>query len=229
MNHKQRLPNTGHILASVPYFSGLDQDTFQAITRMAIQRSYWPGQVVLIEGEPSLGLHVVESGWLKVFKISLDGREQVLQTLGPGDTFNAVSVFSGEPNQASVDALEQATVCLVPRDAMLRLLDENPNLAQLVIKDLASRVTHLIALVEDLSLRTVEARLARLLMEHARDETLERRRWATQAEMAARLGTVPDVLNRALRKLAEDGLIQVARHQIQIIDRKGLEEIARIQ
>lgn len=90
------------------------------------------------------------------------------------------------------------------------------------MKDLAGRVQHLIRLVEDLSLRSVEARLARLLLEQAQGESVTRRRWATQAEMAARIETVTDVLNRALRKLAEEGMILVERHQIQILDRDGL-------
>jgi len=77
-------------------------------------------------------------------------------------------------------------------------------------------------LVADLSLHTVTARLARLLLEQAEGDVLHRHSWATQAEMAARLGTVPDVLSRALRGLVEAGLIQVQRHQIQILDRQGL-------
>ncbi|NLF74300.1 MAG: winged helix-turn-helix domain-containing protein, partial [Chloroflexi bacterium] len=80
----------------------------------------------------------------------------------------------------------------------------------------------LVQLVEDLSLRTVEERLARLLLEQAQTDNLPRQRWATQAEMAARLGTVPDVVNRALRALAQAGLIAVERHQIRILDRDGL-------
>jgi CRP/FNR family transcriptional regulator len=82
-------------------------------------------------------------------------------------------------------------------------------------------------MVEDLSLRSVEARLARLLLEQAQGESVRRRRWATQAEMASRLGTVPDVVNRALRKLAEEGLIHVERHQIQILDQEGLKTVAQ--
>ncbi len=87
---------------------------------------------------------------------------------------------------------------------------------------------YLLSLVEDLSLRTVEARLARLLLEQSRGGTVQRRRWATQSEMAARLGTVPDVLNRALRSLVDEGLIQVERHQIQILDLQGLEARAML-
>ena len=76
-------------------------------------------------------------------------------------------------------------------------------------------------------LRSVEARLARLLLEQAEGESVQRRRWATQSEMASRLGTVPDVVNRALRKLAEQGLIHVERHQIQILDQEGLQAVAQ--
>ena len=94
-----------------------------------------------------------------------------------------------------------------------------------VIKDLADRVIHLVRLVEDLSLRSVEARLARLLLEQAEaGGSVQRRRWATQAEMAPALATVPDVVNRALRKLSDAGLIHVERHQIQILDQEGLKQ-----
>jgi len=98
-----------------------------------------------------------------------------------------------------------------------------------MVQKLAVRLQHLVSLVEDLSLRTVEERLSRLLLEHSEQGTLQRRRWATQTEMAARLGTVPDVLSRALRKLADEGLIRVARHQIEILDLKGLEERAMLE
>jgi len=217
------------ILKSVSYFSALDEQTFETISRAAIRRFYEPGHVILSEGEPSTGLYVIESGWLKVNKISIEGREQVLQTLGPGDSFSVTSVFTNEPSRTGLETLEKTVVWLVPREAMHHLLDHNPDFSRLVIQDLASQVTHLIELVEDLSLRSVESRLARLLLEHADDNTIERHRWATQSEMSARLGTVPDVLNRALRKLAAEGFLQVARHQIQILDRTGLEEIAQIQ
>ncbi|MCC6383358.1 MAG: winged helix-turn-helix domain-containing protein, partial [Dehalococcoidia bacterium] len=84
------------------------------------------------------------------------------------------------------------------------------------------RIATLVQMVADLSLHSVEARLARRLLENVEGDIVYRRRWSTQAEMAAHLGTVPDVLNRALRSLAEAGLIQVERQQITILDRAGL-------
>ena len=216
------------ILKAVSYFSTLDDIALNLVAQSAIRRIYDTEQVILIEGEPCKGLYIVESGWLKAVKIGLDGREQVLQTLKSGDVFNGISVFTDFPNQASVTALETSAVWIVQRDVLLRMMDENPALARHVVKDLAGRVIHLIRMVEDLSLRSVEARLARLLLEQSDGVSVQRRRWATQAEMASRLGTVPDVLNRALRKLAENGMLHVERHQIQILDKEGLKAVAQM-
>jgi CRP/FNR family cyclic AMP-dependent transcriptional regulator len=226
--NKDALQNTARLLKAVSYFSNMDNASLKLAAQSAIRRTYDTDQVILLEGEPCAGLYVVESGWLKAVKIGVDGREQVLQTLGPGEAFNAISVFTDAPNQATVTALETSQVWIVRREVLLSLMDEHPALAHHVIKDLAGRVMQLVRMVEDLSLRSVEARLARLLLEQAEGETVQRQRWATQAEMAARLGTVPDVVNRALRKLAEAGMIHVERQQIQILDREGLTIIAQV-
>ena len=215
------------ILKAVSYFAKLDDAALASVERAAVRRDYNAEQVILIEGEPCAGLYIVESGWLKAVRIGLDGREQVLQTLKPGETFNAISVFTDAPNQATVAALEPSVVWMVRREVLLKLMEEHPSLARQVIQELAGKVQYLIRLVEDLSLRSVEARLARLLLEQAEGESVQRRRWATQAEMASRLGTVPDVVNRALRKLADGGMIHVERHQIQILDKEGLKTVAQ--
>jgi len=217
---------TTAILAGVLDFAGLDEPALNALAQVAIRRAYGEGQMVFLEGDPGVGLHIVEEGWLKVVKMSPDGREQVIHFLGPGETFNAMSVFTEMSNQATVVAMEPSVTWLIRREEMLHLLDTHPSLARAMIQNLAKRVQHLVMLVEDLSLRTVEARLARMLISSGGDGAVPRRRWATQSEMAARLGTVPDVISRSLRKLAAEGLIQVSRHQIQILDVKGLKQKA---
>jgi CRP/FNR family transcriptional regulator len=137
----------GEVLAAVSYFTGLDQRTFETIVRSASPHNYDPDQLVILEGEPASGLYVVQYGWLKVSKIALDGREQILQFLGKGEVFNAVSVFTEEPNPASVTALEATRLWIISRNTMLGLLDTNPRMARLIIRDLADRLTHLISLV----------------------------------------------------------------------------------
>lgn len=216
------------VLASLPYFQGVSEAALSELARVAIRRKFEAGQVVFIEGEPCAGLYVVQEGWLKSVKISPKGREQVIRFVGPGDSFNEIGVFAGGLNQVTVEALEPATVWILPRLELLRLINANVGLCDVVIRNLAQRVTHLLNLVEDLSLRSVESRLARLLLEQSSEGVVSRRRWSTQAEMAARLGTVPDVINRALRGLVEEGLISMERHQIHILNRPGLEDKAMV-
>lgn len=207
-------------------FAGLDEKTLRALAQDAHWREYSAGEVVVLEGEGLPGLLYLQSGWIKVVKVSPGGREQVLRFLEPGETFNEVGVFADQPNPATAIALEQAGVWLIRRDTIMDLLQENPAFSQFVIAKMAGRLLHLVSLVTDLSLRPITGRLARLLLEEAVDDLLLRPRWYTQAELAARLGTVPDVVQRALRNLEKDGLIEVKRREIRIVDRDALTKIA---
>jgi CRP/FNR family transcriptional regulator len=222
MNKPVNIPDVRNIICSVSFFSGLPDDDLLDIERSAQRKTYQTEQMISMEGDPADGLYIVESGWLKVVRLSTSGREQVLNFLGPGEVFNGVAVFTDSVNQASVVALEESYVWCIDRTTMQELLVKHSKLAQHIIRDLGSRLQHLIRMVEDLSLRSVESRLARTLLEGIIDSSIPRQKWATQTEMASRLGTVPEVLNRALRKLVEEGLIEVFRHQIKIIDPDGL-------
>ena len=210
-------------LSAIPYFAALDPQVLHMIARAAARRAYEESEVVFLEDEPCAGLFIVESGWLKSVKMSPKGREQILRLVGAGEAFNEIGVLLGSSNLVTVVALERSVVWVIRCEMFLQLLDEYPPLARIITQNLAKRVLNLLSLVEDLSLRPVEARLARLLLEQSANSKVQRHRWATQAEMASRLGTVPDVLNRALRSLVEQELIAVERHQIKILDRKGLE------
>jgi CRP-like cAMP-binding protein len=188
----------------------------------AVWREYAAGAIVFLEGDIARGFYCLHYGWLKEVKISPEGREQILQYLGPGEIFNYMGIFVDRPNPATAIALEPAGVWLLQRDSFHSVLVTNPFLGLRVAEALADYVVHLVKLVSDLSLHTVEARLAQRLLEQAEADVVYRQSWATQAEMAARLGTVPDVIGRALQKLVEEQLIRVERQRIWILNRAGL-------
>lgn len=217
------------LLSSISYFSHVDASTLDLIAQSAICRNYEANQIVFLEGEPSAGLFVVQDGWLKSVKGTTEGREQVVRVVGPGEVFNAIGVLASSTNPGTVIALEPAVVWIIERESLLQLLEQHSSLTWMVIQALAERVQRLMKQVEDLSLRSVEARLARLLVEESTDLSLLRRQWETQAAIAARLGTVPDVLNRALRHFTEEGLITVERQRIQILDMERLSVIAGLE
>ncbi|MCX6032980.1 MAG: Crp/Fnr family transcriptional regulator [Chloroflexi bacterium] len=218
------------LLRRVPYFSGLSDELLAALAAVAIERRYARGEMVFLEGDPCTALYVVARGEVKIFKVSPQGREQVLHQLGPGSTFNDVAALDGGPNPASVATTADATLLCIPRAELRRLAQAYPALAWALIESLAHRARHLVVMVEDLALRSVKARLAKLLLAEAEATAgqveLDRGQMVTQVEMAARLGTVREMVGRALRELADEGLISLDRHRIVIADRRKLAAVA---
>lgn len=209
-------------LAATSFFQGLDEQVLVQFAERARWRTYAAGAVIFLEGDEAPGFYYVQQGWVKIVKMSPEGREQILYFWGPGDLFGGMSVFANQPMPATAITLEPTGLWLLPRDAIQQRLADEPSMALRVIEFMARRINELITLVTDLSLRSVTARLARLLLEEAEGDLVQRQRWATQSELAARLGAAPDVLNRALRTLVEEGLIDLSRQQIRLLDRHGL-------
>lgn len=213
-------------LQETPLLSSLHDSLLNMVVATAVWRTVDANATVFWEGEPATGLYYVQYGWLKAVKLSPSGREQVIAFLGAGELFNEIGALSNRPNPATAVALEPCGLWLIPREAMRQLLREHPPFAEQIVASLADRVMHLVDLVADLSLRNVKGRLARLILEDATDNQFIRPTWYTQAELAARLGTVPDVVQRALRSLAADGIIDVERHRIHVRDSAALSRLA---
>lgn len=203
----------------------------QALAAAAVPRRFEAGQVIYVEGEPAETLFILESGWVKATRMTREGREQAMMFMHGVDVFGDVAVFAGTTYPGTVVALESVKVWALPARTILDWTLRSPELSQAVIRHLARRVTQYVNLVEDLSLRSVDARLANNLLQKAELKdgrfTVPRRDWTTFDEMAVRLGTVRDVLSRALKVMEAEGLLRVEKHAIILLDPKGLTERAR--
>lgn len=213
---------------SVPYLHDLPLPVIQALASMASVYHYAAGTVIFNEGEPVAGLFLVEQGTVKICRFSKDGREQTLHFIQPGDTFNDVAALDGGPNPAMAIAYTDVTLWRLTRTDLRYVVDRNPALAWALIESVARRARYLVGLVHDLSLRNVKGRLARLLLEQAESTQQEPPLMLTQEEMASRLGTVREMVGRALRNLSTVGIIQFDRHRIVILDPERLAEEAEI-
>jgi len=220
-----RQAQTQTLLQAVPFFSPLDENTLAGVAAEVIARRYQAGEIIFLEGEPNAGLHLVAEGECKVYRLSGQGREQVLINLGPGDSCNEVPAVDDGPNPASLAAVTEATVWIIPGRSLDRLRARYPDLNEAVIKNLALRCRQLVQRVYNLSFLSVTGRLAAFLLQHCdQASTLNRRQW-TQDEIAAHLGTVREMVGRGLRELQQAELIAINRHQIEILDQKGLVEL----
>ncbi len=213
----------------VPYFASQPREVLEMLADAAVAKYYPAGSIIFSEGEMTCSLYVVESGIVKICRIGKDGREHILHFIYPGDTFNDVAVMDGGPNPATAVAYTDATTCCISRSDLQHIARCYPSVAWALLESIARRTRHLIGVVENLSMRNVRGRLAHLLLEEAEAQrTHAIPRMLTQQEMASRLGTVREMVGRALRGLAADGIIEFDRHQIVILDPERLAEEAEV-
>lgn len=216
------------VLRKNSYFNSLSQAILSEIARGTQLACFNRGEIVFWEGEESTGLHVIEKGSVKLFKLSPQGRELVVRVLEEGATFNEVPVFDNGLNPISVASLEDSKIWIIEAALLRRALARYPELAQSVIANLTKNLRTLLGMVEELSFFQVVNRLARLISQMPTDvETGAKVGWLTQDDLAARLGTVREVVTRSLRVLERSGAIRVNRRQVVVVDEARLREWAQ--
>jgi CRP/FNR family transcriptional regulator len=216
------METTVQALRCISLFADLSHDTLARMAGVAHIGRHNPGQMIILGGDSCQAAYFIAEGQVRVYRLSPEGREQILARLGPGQAFNTVPPFLPHGvNHATVEALTSVTLYAIAADDLRCLVGECPELALTILQDFAGRLDHLTDLVESLALRTVRGRLARFLLEHAEADQITRR-W-TQEEMAAYLGTVRDMVGRTLRAFADAGLVRMDRQRIVLLDREGLE------
>jgi CRP/FNR family transcriptional regulator, dissimilatory nitrate respiration regulator len=215
-------------IAHIPLFKGLGEEQLQELAMIVIDQIFRRGQIIFLEGEEGTGFYVLVAGKVKVYKLALDGKEQILHIFGPGEPFAEVPVFAGQRFPANAEALEESRLFFFPRVAFVELIRRHPSLALNMLAVMSRRLRQLASLVEDLSLKEVPARVAAYLLYQS-----DRREGASEFELdipkgqlASLLGTIPETLSRMLAKLVKEGLIQSSGPRVKILERGGLQELA---
>lgn len=216
-------------IAAVSLFRGLRRDQCEALAAIADERTHAKGQNIFMEGADATGFYVLCSGRVKVYKLSPEGKQQILHVIEPFDAFAEAAVFAGHRFPAHADAMESSRTLFFPRDAFLALVERHPSLALNMLADLSRRLHRFANLIENLSLKEVPGRLAAHLLylserQEDRDELVLD---ISKVHLASLLGTIPETLSRVLAKMAREGLVDVqeGRH-IRLLDRESLEELA---
>jgi CRP/FNR family transcriptional regulator len=212
------------LLRQILYFRVLPLEDISEVVRALRIRRFENGEVVFRRGDSCEGLHIVLSGRVRTVIASADGREQVLKVFGPGRTFADISVFDDEPLPADAVAIAGSSIAVLPRTHVIDLLKRHPDAAIEVIRLFASRLRAYKHLVEDLSLRSVAGRVAKLLIDRASgvetlvEESRTQRLTYTQDEIASMVGSVREVVQRALKAFEHAGLVEIDRGRIHVID-----------
>ncbi len=213
------------VLAQIHYFAGLSPRELESVKSfIAFEKTVEKGEIFVVEDEHSDYMYFVVSGVVKVYKRSVDGKEQILNIASRGESLNDVSTFDGGPDTANMLAMTPVRLYAVKKKDMSGLISQYPRVALNVAGVLAGRVRRDSLLVEELSFDQVLNRLAKWLLRHATEGagTLPR---LTQQDMAAMVGTSRVVVNRSLRIMEEKGAIRLERRRIVITDEEVLREL----
>ncbi|HEU0168287.1 MAG TPA: Crp/Fnr family transcriptional regulator [Chloroflexota bacterium] len=221
------MPAPLDLLRAVPYFKPLPEADLARLSGRSIHQQFLRGRIIMLENEPCPGLYLVESGRVKLFRTSPDGREQVLLLVGPGGVFNDVAVFDGGPNAAAAAAMERTSLYLIPSEHVLAAMRADPEAALAVSREFGGQLRLLAGLVEDLSFRHVTSRVAKLLLEYAEQPGQDgSRARLTQQDLASMVGSVREVVGRSLGALEREGAIRIERARIIVADREALRRMA---
>src|SRR5437588_1793707 len=213
-------------------FSELDDGTLGALAGRSVERRFARDEVLFIAGEEARGLFVIVEGSVRAFRESVEGREQVIHVERAGATVAEVPVFDDGTFPSTVAAEEETSALFIDRRDVRRLCIEHPEIALAALKVLASRLRRCAELVEALSLREVGQRLARFLLNEARAKReragtgLRVELTHTNQQIAARVGSVREVVSRALARLQHDGLIALEGRALDIPNESALAAFA---
>lgn len=215
-------------IAAIPLFAGLNAEDYNELTMLVTDQEFSRGQTIFSEGDAGVGFFVVDTGLVKIFKLSPDGKEQILHIFGPDEPFAEVAVFSGSAYPAHAQALEKSRIFFFPRKAFIELIHKQPSLALNLLATLSLRLKKFARLIEDLSLKEVPGRLAAhlLYLSNQQQEAKAVQLNISKNQLASLLGTIPETLSRILARMNKQGLISQEDGFIRIENRNELEALA---
>ncbi|MCX7769489.1 MAG: Crp/Fnr family transcriptional regulator [Proteobacteria bacterium] len=213
-------------------FSGLNEEDLKELVKTAKIKKYPKKSLIFSEGDIAKGFYVLLSGMVKIYRISPDSREQILHIINPHNTFAEAAIFIGNTYPAFAETILDSVVAFFDKDIFLETLEKNPKLSLNLIISLSIMLKKVIDLINDVSLKTVDVRLAEFLLKESairgvkRGEIIEFELVLKKTEIAKKIGTVNETLSRTLKKFKDMKILDTVKNKIIILNIKALQEIA---
>jgi CRP/FNR family transcriptional regulator len=215
-------------LSQVDLFNDLSLQQLDEVGSIISDKKYKKAELIFADGDDGIGFYIVISGRVKVYKVSPDGKEQIMHIFGPGQPFAEVPVFEGSRYPANAEAMEQCRLFFFPKKDFIKLIQANPSLAMNMLASLSQRLKQFSRLIESLSLKEVPGRLASYLL-YLSDKNGSIEEFEldiAKSQLASLLGTIPETLSRIFTRLSQHDLIRIQGPKIVILNRTGLEDLA---
>jgi CRP/FNR family transcriptional regulator len=220
------------LLRRCPLFAGLKEEDLKRIRAIASLKKVQKKEILFSDGEEARGFYVILSGKIKLYKVSVEGKEQILHIVSAPDAFAEAALFLEGSYPAFAEALTDCQLLFFPKRDFIRLIEKNPQLSINMIVTLSHYLKRFASLIEELSLKEVSSRVAKYLIDLQMKSTKEGKSPKeveldlSKTQLALKLGTISETLSRTLAKMKAKGIIDVKRNKILILNRETLEELA---
>lgn len=214
--------------STIEPFKALDDNTQLEISRFTKRVSFNKGQTLFTNGELTKYFYVIQRGKIKTYQLNLNnGKEQTIFILREGDMFDTIVLLDGEVHDVMYEALEDTEAIEMPIESVRNLITTNSSFNKLFFPYLARQMRSVEALATDLSLHSTEERLAKLLLQNLDPNNLMKYNLIhglSHTEIGNLIGTVRHVVERHLKKLKLDGVLESKNKTLQILNTKKLLE-----
>lgn len=207
--------SSAEVLRHIPFFSGLSDNHRAMLAKVVVTARYRKGQILFVEGEPSRSLYFIRTGRVKVYRLALDGREQILHLLGDGEPVAVVPFLDGGPYPANAEVLEDSEIAQITFDDFERIARANPDILVRMLRLLAQRMRQSQEEITALSLQNVTARLARRILDlcerhgKAVDEGIEVDLSLSRQELGSWIGASRETTTRLLGQFQREGVVRI--------------------
>ena len=213
-------------------FAGLKEEDLKRIRAIASLKKVEKKEILFSDGEEARGFYVILSGKIKLYKVSPEGKEQILHIVSAPDAFAEAALFLEGSYPAFAEALTDCQLLFFPKRDFIQLIEKNPQLSINMIVTLSHYLKRFTSLIEELSLKEVSSRVAKYLMDLSLKLSKEGKSPKeveldlSKTQLALKLGTISETLSRTLAKMKAKGIIEVKKNRIFILNREALEELA---
>jgi len=223
---------SAELLKRCPLFAGLKEEDLKRMRAVASLKHVGKKQILFGEGEEAKGFYVILSGKVKLYKISPEGKEQILHVVSAPDAFAEAALFLEGSYPAFAEALAESQLHFFPKKDFVQLIENNPQLSINMIVSLSQFLRRFASLIEELSLKEVSSRVAKYLIDLSLKSSKEEKDRSeveldlSKSQLASKLGTISETLSRTLTKMRAKRDIDVKKNRIRILNRELLEEMA---
>jgi CRP/FNR family transcriptional regulator len=215
------------ILRQTHLFANLPPEDMASVVECCVIKNLQKGESLFREGQNSEGFYIVQSGAINVYRITPDGREQIICVFNPPDTFAEVTLATTETYPANAVALEPSQVILLQKNRFRDLILRHPKLSLQMIASMSLHLKHLVQTIQDIKGRQIEYRLADWLLKQAPDpiqgRALEFTLPISKKILDGQLGVTSETLSRTFAKFRKEQLICLDGSRIEILGREGLQ------